>query len=131
MQLTLIRHGEAAPPVMGNDTQRPLTERGHLQAQQTAEAVSALTQPDVFVVSPLLRAQQTLAHLQRYFPNVPVVVCDAIKPDDDAKVAVVPFYAFGSSTDSDWYRVSIGTCSIQDIDKIFLNLKSSLSKLTK
>lgn len=88
MQLTLIRHGEAAPPVMGNDTQRPLTERGHLQAQQTAEAVSALTQPDVFVVSPLLRAQQTLAHLQRYFPNVPVVVCDAIKPDDDAKVAV-------------------------------------------
>ncbi len=50
---------------------------------------------------------------------------------NDAKVAVVPFYAFGSSTDSDWYRVSIGTCSVDDIDKIFTNLKNSLSKLTK
>jgi aspartate aminotransferase len=48
---------------------------------------------------------------------------------NDAKVAVVPFYAFGSSTDSDWYRISIGTCSLQDIDNIFLSLKSSLSKL--
>ena len=37
MQLTLIRHGEAAPAVMGNDHQRPLTERGHIQAQETAE----------------------------------------------------------------------------------------------
>jgi len=50
---------------------------------------------------------------------------------NDAKVAVVPFYAFGSSTDSDWYRVSIGTCSVDDIDKIFTNLKNSLSKLKK
>ncbi len=40
------------------------------------------------MVSPLLRAQQTLSYLQKYFPNVPVVVCNAIKPEDDAKVAV-------------------------------------------
>ncbi len=33
MQLTLVRHGEAAPAIMGNDHQRPLTERGHIQAQ--------------------------------------------------------------------------------------------------
>ncbi|MFI7927194.1 phosphohistidine phosphatase, partial [Acinetobacter baumannii] len=25
MQLTLVRHGEAAPPVNGNDIKRPLT----------------------------------------------------------------------------------------------------------
>ena len=39
MQLTLVRHGEAAPPVNGNDTKRPLTERGHQQAEQTAQAL--------------------------------------------------------------------------------------------
>lgn len=88
MQLTLIRHGEAAPPVMGNDLKRPLTERGHLQAVQTAKYLKEIIQPDVFVVSPLLRAQETLAHLQQYFPNVPVVICNTIKPEDDARTAV-------------------------------------------
>ncbi len=88
MQLTLIRHGEAAAPVFGNDTNRPLTDLGHQQAQATAEHLKTRIQPDVFVVSPLLRAQETLAHLQAYFPQVPVVICDTIKPDDDAKVAL-------------------------------------------
>ena len=78
MQLTLIRHGEAMPPVMGNDIKRPLTERGHLQAAQTARYLKDMIQPDVFVVSPLLRAQETLSHLRLYFPNIPVVICNAI-----------------------------------------------------
>ncbi|KGT48068.1 phosphoglycerate mutase family protein [Acinetobacter sp. HR7] len=88
MQLTLVRHGEAAAPVNGNDTKRPLTERGHLQAEQTAQYLKDVINPEVFVVSPLLRAQETLAHLQAYFKDVPVVICNTIKPDDDAKVAV-------------------------------------------
>lgn len=88
MQLTLVRHGEAAPPVNGNDTKRPLTERGHLQAEQTAQYLKDIVKPEVFVVSPLLRAQETLAHLQAFYKDVPVVICNAIKPDDDAKVAV-------------------------------------------
>ncbi|ENW24117.1 MULTISPECIES: phosphohistidine phosphatase SixA [Acinetobacter] len=88
MQLTLVRHGEAAPPVNGNDSKRPLTERGHQQAEQTAQFLKNMIKPEVFVVSPLLRAQETLAHLQQYFQDVPVVICNAIKPDDDAKVAV-------------------------------------------
>jgi phosphohistidine phosphatase len=88
MQLTLVRHGEAAPPVNGNDSKRPLTERGHQQAEQTAQYLKDLIKPEVFVVSPLLRAQETLAHLQHYFKDVPVVICNTIKPDDDAQVAV-------------------------------------------
>lgn len=88
MQLTLVRHGEAAPPVNGNDTKRPLNERGHLQAEQTAQYLKNVVKPEVFVVSPLLRAQETLAHLQAFYKNVPVVICNTIKPDDDAKVAV-------------------------------------------
>ena len=88
MQLTLIRHGEASPAVHGKDETRPLTERGHMQAQQTAEYLKDLIRPDVFVVSPLVRAQETLAHLQHYFKDVPVMVCNKIKPDDDAGQAV-------------------------------------------
>lgn len=88
MQLTLIRHGEAAAPIDANDTKRPLTERGHQQAEQTAQFLKDLIKPEVFVVSPLLRAQETLAHLQHYFQDVPVVICNTIKPEDDAKVAV-------------------------------------------
>jgi phosphohistidine phosphatase len=89
MQLTLVRHGEAHPAGMdGNDTIRPLTARGQQQAQQTADYLRAHIQPEVFVVSPLRRAQQTLAYLQQYYADVPVLVCDAIKPDDDPKVAI-------------------------------------------
>jgi phosphohistidine phosphatase len=88
MQLTLVRHGEAAAPIFGNDVERPLTERGHAQAQEVAGLLQSVIKPDVFVVSPLRRAQETLKHLQQYFPDVPVVICDTIKPDDDAKVAV-------------------------------------------
>ncbi len=88
MQLTLVRHGEASPALNGNDDKRPLTKRGHKQAQQTAEYLKDMIKPDVFVVSPLLRAQETLAHLQHYFHDVPVLVCNKVKPEDDAKSAV-------------------------------------------
>jgi len=88
MQLTLVRHGEASPAINGNDDKRSLTARGHRQAQQVAEYLKDVVQPDVFVVSPLLRAQETLAHLQHYFNDVPVMLCDKIKPDDDSKLAV-------------------------------------------
>ncbi|TCB51499.1 phosphohistidine phosphatase SixA [Acinetobacter sp. ANC 4779] len=88
MQLTLVRHGEASAAVNGNDDKRPLTKRGHKQAQQAAEYLKDMIKPDVLVVSPLLRAQETLAYLQHYFNDVPVLVCNKIKPEDDAKSAV-------------------------------------------
>lgn len=88
MQLTLVRHGEAHPAFDGNDEKRALSPRGQAQAQETAAALKQWIRPDVFVVSPLVRAQQTLSYLQAHFPDVPVVVCNTIKPDDDAKVAV-------------------------------------------
>lgn len=89
MQLTFVRHGEAHPAGLdGNDDIRPLTPRGHQQAKQSADYLQQQICPEVFVVSPLRRAQETLAYLQQYFPDVPVMICDSIKPDDDAKVAI-------------------------------------------
>ena len=88
MQLTLIRHGEALAAVNGNDDTRPLSARGSSQAKHTAEYLKDTIKPDVLVVSPLLRAQQTLAYVQAYFPDVPVMICNKIKPEDDAKAAL-------------------------------------------
>jgi aspartate aminotransferase len=49
---------------------------------------------------------------------------------DEAKLAVVPFYAFGSSPDSDWYRLSVGTCRLEDVNSIIESLDKALSKLS-
>lgn len=48
---------------------------------------------------------------------------------DEGKVAVVPFYAFGSSDDSDWYRLSVGTCRKEDVAGVIANLRKALSQL--
>jgi aspartate aminotransferase len=48
---------------------------------------------------------------------------------DKAKLAVVPFYAFGASKNSDWYRLSIGTCKKEEIPGMFEKLKEALAQL--
>lgn len=48
---------------------------------------------------------------------------------DEAKVAIVPFYAFGDSEDSTWYRLSVGTCKIEDVDTVVESLRNALGKL--
>jgi len=49
---------------------------------------------------------------------------------NQAKVALVPFYAFGTDHNSPWYRLSIGTASMSDIDRFFENLQRALSELS-
>ncbi|GIV44829.1 MAG: aminotransferase [Bacteroidia bacterium] len=48
---------------------------------------------------------------------------------DEAKMAVVPFYAFGASHDSTWFRLSVGTAKIEDIEGSINNLRYALQKL--
>ncbi len=49
---------------------------------------------------------------------------------NEAKIALVPFYAFGTSPNSTWYRLSVGTCSMEEIDFALDNLKKALKKLS-
>ena len=49
---------------------------------------------------------------------------------DEAKIAIVPFYAFGASENSEWYRLSVGTCKMEDVDDAIESLRKSLQKLT-
>jgi aspartate aminotransferase len=48
---------------------------------------------------------------------------------ENAKLAVVPFYAFGAAKDSDWYRLSVGTCRKEEIPEMFGKLREALEKL--
>lgn len=47
----------------------------------------------------------------------------------EAKLAIVPFYAFGASKESDWFRLSVGTAKKEDISTIFELLERALQKL--
>ena len=48
---------------------------------------------------------------------------------NEAKLAVVPFYAFGASRNSAWYRLSVGTCRKNEIDEMIDKLREALKKL--
>lgn len=47
----------------------------------------------------------------------------------EAKLAVVPFYAFGADSQSPWYRLSVGTCHLEEIKSMFEQLEKALEKL--
>ncbi|WP_462220823.1 pyridoxal phosphate-dependent aminotransferase [Ferruginibacter sp.] len=48
---------------------------------------------------------------------------------NEAKIAIVPFYAFGAAKSSNWYRLSVGTCKTDEIDEMLKMLKTALIKL--
>jgi len=48
----------------------------------------------------------------------------------EAKLAIVPFYAFGTDDNSPWYRISVGVSKKEEIAQIFDNLNNALSKLS-
>jgi aspartate aminotransferase len=48
---------------------------------------------------------------------------------DEAGVAIVPFYAFGADVNSNWYRLSVGTCKLEDVEGVISNLRNALKKL--
>lgn len=48
---------------------------------------------------------------------------------NEAKLAIVPFYAFGASQTSPWYRLSVGTCKKESINEMIYQLSSALKKI--
>ncbi|ANE51968.1 pyridoxal phosphate-dependent aminotransferase [Flavisolibacter tropicus] len=46
-----------------------------------------------------------------------------------AGLAVVPFYAFGASNNSPWYRLSVGTCKKEEIDLMLNKLGTALREV--
>lgn len=48
---------------------------------------------------------------------------------NEAKLAIVPFYAFGSSRNNPWYRLSVGTCKKEEINEMIAKLGQALKNL--
>ncbi|HET8574093.1 MAG TPA: pyridoxal phosphate-dependent aminotransferase [Edaphocola sp.] len=46
-----------------------------------------------------------------------------------AEVGLVPFLCFGADKESPWYRVSVGTSTINDIEQMFANLETAMKTL--
>jgi phosphohistidine phosphatase SixA len=60
--LHLLRHAHAGDPARwhGDDDVRPLSEKGHRQAEQMARLLDRVDEaPDLFITSPLARARET------------------------------------------------------------------------
>lgn len=49
---------------------------------------------------------------------------------EQAKLAVVPFYAFGASENSSWYRLSVGTCKEHEVAESLAALELALARLS-
>ncbi len=47
-----------------------------------------------------------------------------------AKIAIVPFYAFGADKSSTWYRLSVGTCKTEEINEMLEKLRAALLQLS-
>jgi aspartate aminotransferase len=47
----------------------------------------------------------------------------------EAKIAFVPFSAFGTDDEVTWFRASVGACALQDIEQAMPRVKEALAKL--
>ncbi len=47
-----------------------------------------------------------------------------------ARLAIVPFYAFGAGNGSPWYRLSVGTCVLSEIPEMLTLLENALQELS-
>jgi aspartate aminotransferase len=45
----------------------------------------------------------------------------------EAGLAIVPFHCFGADQESPWYRISVGTCKLEDLEDVFSRLDKALS----
>jgi len=85
MHCILFRHGIAVErgEWKGNDTDRPLAEKGIKRTRQVARGLLALgIAPTHFLTSPLARAHETARLLQEAFGGKPAVkLCDELLPD--------------------------------------------------
>ncbi|WP_428243682.1 phosphohistidine phosphatase SixA [Gynuella sp.] len=77
MKLFLLRHGQAEP-YQNDDFSRQLTEKGR---QQIASVIAHIQQPELIVVSPLVRAQQSAAIVADAFQPCSRINSDTLIPD--------------------------------------------------
>lgn len=48
---------------------------------------------------------------------------------DEVGIALVPFYCFGADKESPWYRISVGTARMEDLDKVFRKMEAVFAQI--
>jgi phosphohistidine phosphatase len=89
MDLYLIRHADAlalGEQSLGQDFERPLSEKGISQAKQLADWLQEeAIRLDAVFTSPLVRAQQTAEALINQTPTISLRVCEELAPGGKPK----------------------------------------------
>ncbi len=49
---------------------------------------------------------------------------------DEVGIALVPFYCFGADKESPWYRISVGTARMEDLEKVFQKMETVFAQLS-
>lgn len=92
MRVYLLRHGEAADPILSDrDDDRPLTQAGRERLRRSAAAWAASGEPapDLWIVSPLVRAVQTAEICASAFgSDAPIEIWRGLVPDARVSAAV-------------------------------------------
>jgi phosphohistidine phosphatase SixA len=86
--LHLLRHAHAGDPEKwtGDDAQRPLSEKGHRQADRLGRLLAATDDaPDLFLTSPRVRAAQTAERVAAVL-GAPVVVDERLAQSLDLHI---------------------------------------------
>ncbi|MFN7493515.1 MAG: phosphoglycerate mutase family protein [Cyclobacteriaceae bacterium] len=76
MKILYIRHAQSEANAGGrtiDPVSIPITETGYAQSVSLAEEISE--QPDLIIVSPYIRTQQTALPLSQKYPNCLMEVC--------------------------------------------------------
>jgi phosphohistidine phosphatase len=88
MELCLVRHAiaEERGPDWPDDSERPLTVRGHARMREAARGLATLFHPQLILTSPYVRARQTAEILEERYRTRQVRLCHALAPGDDAEL---------------------------------------------
>lgn len=49
---------------------------------------------------------------------------------DEVGIALVPFYCFGADKESPWYRISVGTARMEDLETVFQKMETVFAQLS-
>lgn len=95
MNIFVMRHGQAAPEA-SSDALRPLTEHGRAEVSLMARWLAPqVSQFDLVLVSPYVRAQQTWLQLSKDLSALHVETCEQLTPSCDADLAASLILAYG------------------------------------
>lgn len=75
-----------------------------------------------------LNLKHRKTHNNRYFSDSEDILKYLL---EEANIALVPFYAFGSDKTSEWFRLSVGTCKKEDIPEILSRFHKILENVKK